>query len=183
MRNRMNSAGSSLRRARRQHPYRCIEAKPPRHRRQGAQVRPPCPHWRQGFTRCEAFHASTRVPLRAGHVAAVPGAAAQHGAGAGEAVDRRVQREEALQHRCQQIQPANLPGARIELQRDIKAAAERRPARPRRARGAGRAHRSPSVRRSPARVSGRVAQRHRAAGLPSAPAAPLAATGDRQMAE
>jgi len=47
------------------------------------------------------------------------GTAAQRDAGAGEAVDGAVQCKEAFQHSGKQIEPAGLPGARIELQVDV----------------------------------------------------------------
>ena len=54
----------------------------------------------------------------------MPRPAAQHGGGADERVDRRVQRQKALQHRGEQIEPAVLPGSGVEFERDIEAPAE-----------------------------------------------------------
>ena len=83
----------------------------------------------QGSKGAAPLASCTRSCEHAGAAAGGPGggsagAAAQGDAGAGEAVDRAVQRQEVFQHRGQQIEAAGLPGAWVELQGHIEATAE-----------------------------------------------------------
>ena len=64
------------------------------------------------------------MPLRAGQAAAVPGRPRRTTRVRVKLLTGAVQGQEMLQHRGQQIQPADLPGARLEFQRHVEAAAE-----------------------------------------------------------